>query len=166
MGRLAVVLSFFRTLRNGANVSDVKVDPGGGANATAEHFSSSGDDSQPLPGDYALLVGSTGEGREEVSGYIDPLNAGTAAPGEKRIYARSTSTGDVVASLWLKNTGEVVCSNAAGGSFGLDAAGQFIVNGVVVDLAGLLTATDVTATTNDVTLSTHNHGGSPPTPGS
>ena len=51
MGRIALVLSFIRSLANGANVSDVKVDSGGGANTTAQHFAPAGDDSHPLPDD-------------------------------------------------------------------------------------------------------------------
>lgn len=58
------------------------------------------------------------------------------------------------------------------GSFELQVGGDFVVNGVTIDTngnivtAGTLNADEVTADNQDVTLSTHNHGGSAPTPGS
>ena len=113
MGRLAVLLSFLRTTKNGAQVSDVKVDPGGGANVTAEHFSAPGDDSHPLPDDYVALNGDSGTGRESAIGYLDPTNEPKALPGDKRIYARDEN-GVLIAEIWLKNTGEGIISNDNG----------------------------------------------------
>ena len=69
MGRIAKLLSFVRVVRNGANLSDVKVDPGGGANITAEHFATPGDDSHPMPNDYVALSADSGTGRESAIGY-------------------------------------------------------------------------------------------------
>lgn len=113
MGRLAVLLSFLRTTKNGAKVSDVKVNPGGGANVTAEHFSAPGDDSHPIPGDFVALNGDSGTGRESATGYLDPKNAPKALPGDKRIYARG-SNGVLIVEVWLKNTGEATTVNANG----------------------------------------------------
>ena len=70
MGRIAKLLSFLRTSRNEAKISDVKVDPGGGPNITAEHFAAAGDDSHPLPGDYVALNTDSGSGRESAIGYL------------------------------------------------------------------------------------------------
>jgi len=188
MGRLAVLLSFLRTTKNGAQVSDVKVDPGGGANVTAEHFSAPGDDSHPLPDDYVALNGDSGTGRESAIGYLDPANEPKALPGDKRIYARDEN-GVLIAEIWLKNTGEGIISNDNGsvtlradgsikgdngsGSFELEVNGDFLVNGVTIDTsgnistAGTLNADDVTADNQDVTLSTHETPSfnAPPTPG-
>jgi len=110
MGRINIILSFIRTLRNGAKVSDVKCDPGGGANTTAEHFSSPGDDSFPLTTDVALTVPRNGSGREAVVGYIDPSSEQKAEAGDKRIYARD-SAGDEVAEVWLENDGTITLEN-------------------------------------------------------
>ena len=113
MGELAKLLSFVRRVRRDANVSDAKVDTGGGPNITAEHFSTPGDDSHPLPGDFVLLVRVQQTGRSAAAGYLDPLNEQTAGPGERRLYARD-SAGAIVSTIWLKNTGEVLINNGLG----------------------------------------------------
>ncbi len=113
MGRLAKLLSFVRVERNGAKLSDVKVDPGGGPNITAEHFAPIGEDAHPLPGDYVVTSDVRGTGREAVTGYVDPKNESKAQAGEKRIYARDES-GAVVVEIWLKNTGEATLINENG----------------------------------------------------
>lgn len=113
MGLIALLLSFTRAERNGVIVSDAKIDPGGGPNLTSEHFAPSGDDSNPLPGDFVVTTTVPGSGRQAVVGYIDPNNAPITAPGEKRIYARNVS-GATVVSLWLKADGTAVLSNASG----------------------------------------------------
>ena len=188
MGRLAKLLSFVRVTRNGAKLSDVKVNPGGGANITAEHFAPPGDDSHPLPGDYVALNTDSGSGRESAIGYLDPLNEPKAGPGDKRIYARDEN-GVLIVEVWLKSTGEATILNDSGaftlspagsikgnnslGSFELAAGGDFLVNGVTIDTSGnistggALSADDITATNTDVTLSTHTTPafGVPPTPG-
>lgn len=114
MGRLARLLSFVRLSRNGANISDVKVDPGGGPNVTAEHMADAGDDSHPLVTDYVALNSDSGSGREMVIGYLDPINTPKALVGDKRIYARIPNTGLAVVEVWLKNDGEAFISNANG----------------------------------------------------
>lgn len=113
MGRIAKLLSFLRVTRNEAKISDVKVDPGGGPNVTAEHFAAAGDDSHPLPGDYVALNTDSGSGRESAIGYLDPLNEPKAQPGDKRIYARGED-GVVIVEIWLKNTGEATILNENG----------------------------------------------------
>ena len=146
MGRVVKVLSFKRFVRNGVNVSDVKADRGGSDTRTLEHFSAPGDDSQPLPGDYAAALPQAGTGRDSAVGYVDPVNEPKSGPGEKRVYARDPDTGAVVGEVWLKNDGGVVLVNdkaaltlsAAGGIKGENAAGEyeltpagrFLINGV------------------------------------
>lgn len=161
MGRLAKLLSFIRVTRNSAKLSDVKVDPGGGANITGEHFASPGDDSHPLPGDYVALNERSGTGREDIIGYIDSINEPKAQPGDKRIYARDENTSNQVNEVWLKNDGSVLVSNDNGsvlikadgsikgdngsGSFELEASGNFVVNGVIIDTSGNITTTGTIA---------------------
>lgn len=166
MGRVAEVLAFERvTDESGAHVDEVKVDPGGGAITTAEHFGAAGDDAPPLPGDYAALEETSGAGREQCTGYLDPKNEGRAAPGEKRIYARDAQ-GVLVADIWLKGNGDVELKSIRAGS-------KIILNGVEIDQTGNITAPgEVTAmgAAVPVNLSTHLHPTamgptSPPTPG-
>lgn len=114
MGFVARVLSFVRVVRKDANISDVKVDTGGGPNVTPEHFAPPGDDSFPLDTDYATGHNVQQTGRVAVTGYIDPKNTPKALKGDKRIYARDENTGAVVVEMWLKNTGEAIVSNSNG----------------------------------------------------
>lgn len=123
MGRLAKVLSFLYTARNGAKVADVKVDPGAGENITGEHFAAPGDDSQPLPGDFVVIVAAPGTGRSSVVGYLDPNNEQKATAGDKRIYSRD-GAGAVVAEVWLKNDGTITANNANGSAV-LNPDGSF-----------------------------------------
>lgn len=112
MSRIAEVLDSTRVNDEGGHGLDVKCDPGGGDNVTAPHFADAGDDGRPLPGDFAALEDSSGSGAEQVTGYADTKNAGRAAKGEKRIYARNPS-GEVVAEVWLKGDGTVHVITAA-----------------------------------------------------
>jgi len=114
MGRIATLLSFVRLVKNGARVTDVKVNPGGGPNITAEHFADAGDDSHPLTTDYVALNEDSGTGRESAIGYLDPLNTPKAEPGEKRIYGRDANTGAVVVEVWLQNDGTALVANENG----------------------------------------------------
>ena len=113
MGGIGKLLSFVRQARNGANVSDTTVDPGGGPNLTAEHFAAPGDDSHPLPDDFVLLLPVRQTGRAAAAGYLDPKNEQLAAAGERRLYARD-GDGNRVATVWIKNTGEVLVENDNG----------------------------------------------------
>jgi hypothetical protein len=111
-GFLATIVEFLRSVVDGAQAPEAKVDRGGGDALTAYHFAPPGDDSQPLPGDVAFLGRDEGAGNAQLLGYQDPRNAGVAGPGEKRIYARS-SDGTPVCEVWLKTDGSVVVSNDA-----------------------------------------------------
>lgn len=113
MGLVGKLLSFARLTRNGAEVSDTKLDPGGGANVTAPHFASPGDDSHPLPGDYVLGVRVPGSGTWAAAGYLDPKNSGAAQAGEKRLYARDAAGVEIV-QLHLKADGTATLFNDSG----------------------------------------------------
>ena len=114
MGRIAKILSFIRTERNTAKVSDVKMDPGGGANITGQHFAPAGDDSHPLPDDYVASMKVPRTGSEVVVGYLDPNADQKAQPGDKRIYARDPNDGTVIVEIWLKNDGTALITNENG----------------------------------------------------
>lgn len=193
MGLIGRVLSFVRAQRNGARVSDLKLDPGGGDIRTAEHFAPPGDDSYPLDTDYVYVGRTPQNGRVSAIGYVDPQNTPKAAKGEKRIYSRDGS-GAVAAEVWLKSDGTVVLDNGNGsvtlapdgsteaanplgsvtlaadgsilgqnaaGSFELQAGGAFVVNGVTISPAGLITTpTGIitpSALVNGTEVDGHNH---------
>ena len=134
---ISKLLSFTRVVKNEANVSDVKVDPGGGANITTEHFAPPGDDSFPLPDDYVLGVDVPRSGSKAAAGYIDPKNTPKANEGDKRIYGRKAD-GISVNEVWLKNDGSVLVSND-NGSILLKQNGDINLNGVIIDTNGNIT---------------------------
>jgi len=113
VGRIAKLLSFVRLTRNGAKVSDVKIDPGGGANITGEHFAPPGDDSHPLKTDYVITSKLPRTGNEAIIGYIDPISEPVALEGDKRIYGRDAD-GITKNQVWLKNDGSILSSNDNG----------------------------------------------------
>lgn len=160
MSRQAIVLSFTRGTEEGALFVDVQVDPGGGNNLTAQHFADAGDDSQPLPDDFAALDDAPGAGAVQTVGYFDPKNTGKAMPGEKRIYSRQTD-GTQAAHVWCKNDGTVVIEAIlGGGKVEIGTDGVIDLNGVKIDKQGNIMAPgDVTAmsTGPGVKLSTHLH---------
>lgn len=151
-GTIGKILAFTRAVRNGARVSDTKHDPGGSPVITSEHFADPGDDSHPLPGDYVFAVPGKQKGREVATGYLDPINAPKAQPGDKRIYARDAGAGALVVEVWLKNDGTATIFNSAGvvtlsplgsilgqngaGQFELEVGGDFVVNGAVITTDG------------------------------
>ena len=109
-GRLAKLINFIRKPKG---VSDVRCDPGGGANVDAYHMQPAGDDAHPLPTDTAALVELPRSRNFAAVGYHDPNNAQTAGPGERRVYARDAD-GNQVAEVFLHNDGQVRTSNDKG----------------------------------------------------
>lgn len=163
MGRIAKLLSFTRVIKNGARISDVQVDPGGDILKTTEHFAPPGDDAFPLKTDRPFIQANGRQGGESTIGYADPISTPVALEGDKRIYGRSAN-GVTVNQVWLKNDGSILISNDNGsfllqtdgsiagtnsnGSFELESGGDFVVNGVIIDVAGNVTTTaTVTAST-------------------
>lgn len=175
MGRVGRLLSFVRA---GAGVTDVTIDRGGGDARTLQHFSPPGDDSFPLPGDSVQTADQAGTGRSSAVGYGDPVNTPTAQPGDKRIYSRDRATGEAIAEVWAKNTGEVTTANDNGsvtlapdgsilgqnasGSFELQTSGDFVVNGVTIAADGSVTI-PTSLTLNGKEIAGHDHpAGTPP----
>lgn len=183
MGRIAQILDFITVSKNGAKLSEAKVDAGGGQTLQAEHFASPGDDAQPLPDDYALLVSLPRQAGYAAAGYVDPKNDQKARPGERRIYARDTN-GNTIVDMWLmsdgglqiQNNGVTVTISPGGavradndlGNFELMDTGDFVVNNVVIKPNGdISTPTKIEAPSMLVDgkeLKDHTHSGV--TPGS
>jgi hypothetical protein len=162
MGLVGIVLEFSRTERNGAMVSDVKTDPGGGALLTSDHFQTAGVDSSPLPNDFAILSGIQGTGRLSATGYLDPKNLQASLAGEWRAYSRDPSSGDQVAQVWIKNDGSLLLEND-NGYITLGANGVVDINGCIIGVDGNITtgggavvASDVT-TSGGISLDGHTH---------
>jgi hypothetical protein len=171
MASIGEVLDFERTEEDEAHVSEVKADPGGGANLTARHFGAPGDDSHPLPGDLVAVQESVESGSAQAVGYLDPNNEPEAGPGERRLYSRD-GDGAVAAVIWLKANGTLVIQNGSG-QVELAPGGDVTINGVTIDTSGNVSAPgEVTAMADaaPVGLSTHQHPtamgpSGPPTPG-
>lgn len=89
---------------------NVIIDPGGGANRTAEHTAPSGVDAPPLPGDEVVAVECGGKGTQQAVGYRDPANTREASPGEYRTYGRD-SDGNVTSEIWQQNDGTIIIEN-------------------------------------------------------
>lgn len=175
MGLIAKLLSFTRKTVNGIFSSDVKVDPGGGANITGGHFSSPGDDSFPLKTDSVIAVRIPNSGGFVIVGYADPLSNPKAEEGEKRIYGRDSAGAEVneirlkpdgsilisrgTSEIELKADGSVMISNSLG-IFELKTDGTIDMNGATVTLTG-----DVVSQTG-ISLSSHTHSGVTTGPGS
>jgi len=167
MGMIARVKQFLRGENSvGAKVNEAVVDPGGGANLTAEVFQPVGDDAQPLGTDYAILLEFLRTGSVGVVGYADPLNAHVSGPGEKRIYSRD-SAGAIKAEVYLKKNGVIEAKNANGtikifsdgqikvsnanGSIDIVDAGDITINDdIEIDTSGNINMTGNITTTGDI----------------
>lgn len=161
MGRTAEVRRVERATDAGGFGVDLVCDPGGGRSVTVPFYTTPGVDALPLPGDTVALEDTSGMGCEMGVGTGDTRNAGTAATGEVRLYARDAA-GNVKAELWLKGDGSAVFANALG-RIELGANGTVTINGVTIDPAGnIVTTGEVTAKAatpaTAVNLSTHLHG--------
>lgn len=159
--RTGIVIAVETVEEDGAKLTIIHADTGGGDATRALLNRDPGDDSRPLPGDSVALVGAPGKGAEQVVGIADTANDAVAGAGEKRIYSRSGG-GDVEAEIWLKADGSIVVTNKSGGSIRLEPSGSVDINGAVIDASGnISTPGDVTAkdATVPISVSTHLHGG-------
>lgn len=144
MGHIGRLLSFLRVTRpEDIRATDAQVDTGGGVVITADNFAPAGDDSQPLPEDYALVVPTPRSGSGALAGFVDIKNEPKAGPGEKRLYARDAE-GLPVCEIWLKADKSVTVVNESG-SFALQADGNIVLNGVTIDPDGNISAASLSA---------------------
>lgn len=171
MGFVADIIAVKRRLRRGISHLDVKILRDiRTAPITATHVGPPGDDSFPLITDRSVNVPLQQTGRVAAVAYFDTLNAGKALLGEKRFYSR-TAAGAIIAEVWLRATGAVEITNAAGsiklgadgaveavtpaGSFGMNAAGVLsaavtslsignTLGSMSLDVAGVWTINGVT----------------------
>ena len=141
MGLITRVLSFIR----GESFSESRVDPGGGDAFRADHFSSCGDDAQPISGDYAATVSVQRTGGQVAVGYVDIGNARKARPGEKRSYARAAG-GNQVSEIWLRNDGTVMITSNS----------DVNINGVTISSTGVVTVPESLIVKGDE-VADHNH---------
>lgn len=74
---------------------------------TVEHFSPPGVDAPPMPGDFAGTFEGTASGEFIAAGYVDVKNAGTAEPGDVRIYSRDANRAPV-AQIVVRGNGEIL----------------------------------------------------------
>jgi hypothetical protein len=157
MGSVGHIESFDRT------EPAAKVDPGGGALVTAQHYGAPGDDAAPLPGDFAALQPCAGTGRSQALGYCDPIAANRkAAGGERRIYGRNAQ-GQAVCEVWCKSDGSVVIDVIDGTApIEIRSMGTIVVNSPDVRLGA---GGRQVATVGDLVVGTvHALGAAPGTP--
>lgn len=157
MGLLGRLLSYSYRVVNGFNIGDVKTDPGGGENRTAQHFQPANIAGRPLPDDVAALLPVPGAGRVVAVAFGDPSAPDDLEPGELLLYARD-DTGARVLSVKLANDGALTARNADGGELLLnpngsgrlgnsnggiiiDAGGQVTINGFTIDTSGNVSTT-------------------------
>ncbi len=149
MGLVTIVLSTVREIRNKVSQLDVKGDPAGNTPLTSVSFQPAGDDANPLPDDFDHRDETQGNGVYSVLGFVDPVNPGITAPGEKRIYARDAS-GAIVSSIHLKNDGTVVVTSTADVS----------INGAIIGTDGnVTTAGGADLDALQAEFDAHVHGG-------
>lgn len=173
------VLRVERDTEEGAHVTNVVVDTGGGSNVTAEYFPAPGDDSPPCVGDMVTLGESEGAGSMAVTGANDARNAGKAEGGERRFYARDPD-GVPVSEVWLKGDGTLEMTGIkCGWKIIGKSDGTVEINGATIDTSGNLKTPGEVSASGEVTamaagpgvkLSTHQHPtgvgpSGPPTPG-
>ena len=104
MALIGELIEWLRTSDDDAEIQEGRVDFGGEDTATCVDYQPSGHDSQPLPGDYAIVVPGPESGSYVIVGWVDPWNQGVAKEGEARLYARSGV--DVVGALHVTADGE------------------------------------------------------------
>ena len=150
-GLIGKLLSFVRVVRNGANLSDVKTDVGGGDVLTATHSQGSGIDSVPLPGDYPITIKIPRSGGIVTVGFVETDAQQKAGAGDTRFYARGADRLETI-EFWLKADGTGLLSNSNGqfelrpdgsirgqnanGHYELLANGTIDLNGVTIDTDG------------------------------
>lgn len=172
-GRLGTVVFCQRGNTDGVPTVQVQIelgDEGHPETVTSELLSEPGVDALPLKGDEAVIEESEGAGHTIVQAFGDVKNAGKAAPGERRTYARDAD-GVVVCEVWCKGDGTISITSIKDGS-------KLNLNGVLIDQQGNITTPgDVKAMAGTpdaplpgVKLSTHLHNSgvgptAPPTPG-
>lgn len=157
MGRLAKVLDFLRIVRNGDNYTNVSGDPGGGANITSNHYSSPGDDSNPLKNDLHYIGSIEKTGKGVVLGYLDVNNVQITLPGEKRIYARNDVNGLKICDIWLKNDGSIAIMND-NGIIELKVNGDIDMNGSTFKTNGVIEANSLILNGKEIDGHNHNQG--------
>jgi len=126
VGFIGDVVEFTRSIVDGQQAPEARVDRGGDDAVTAYHFTCPGDDSFPLPGDVAYLGEDQGTGNAQIVGYQDPLSSPVATAGEKRIYSRR-GPGVSACEVYLQSDGTLILKNDLG-SIELDAAGNVTIS--------------------------------------
>ena len=88
MGRIGEILGIEPNVEDAENTIDIKVDLGGGDVLLVPMYTTPGEDSRPMVGDYAILTSHPGDAGLSCVGFIDATNATESEDGEKLIYSR------------------------------------------------------------------------------
>jgi hypothetical protein len=104
MGRVGKILDSERVQSEGAEVTDLKVDMGGGDIVSVQLICPPGVDALPLAGEYVDFERSSGSGVGVANGTYDPKLEPKAEPGEIGFVARD-ALGSVVTQVYLRKDG-------------------------------------------------------------
>ena len=110
MGQLGIIEAIKKTVKQGVQYLESQISLGGSQRKTVSIMLPPGEDSQPLPKDYAAIIETGKSGQSVALGFIDSKNPIMAAPGEKIFYARNGS-GSVVCSIKLKSDGTIILNS-------------------------------------------------------
>ncbi len=110
MGQLGIIEAIKKTVKQGIQYLESQISLGGFQRKTASIALPPGEDSQPLPKDYAAIMETGKSGQSVALGFIDSKNPLTAGPGEKILYARNGS-GSVACSIQLKSDGTIILNS-------------------------------------------------------
>ena len=80
MGLIGELIEWVRTTDDDAEIAEARAELGGGDITTSVDYQPVGHDSQPLPGDYLLLVPGPESGSYLVAGSIRPSPASVSSP--------------------------------------------------------------------------------------
>lgn len=131
MARLGKVVEYLRESNTSATV---RVALDASDEITATHYSAPGDDSAPLPGDWAVVIQDEKEWL--CPGFVDAVE-GSAQGGERRLYSRK-SDGALAVVVYLKSDGTI----EAGGALAVAIAEKVAteLDRIKTDLSTLITA--------------------------
>jgi hypothetical protein len=120
MGAIGTAIESVREIIRGISTPRVKGQRFAGDTLLADLYAPSGDDSPPLPDDIVFFSRDSTTGGLVYLGAIDQNNPTEAAPGEKRLYAR-TPAGAIATELWLKGDGTIEIAGSSDFAVRFDA---------------------------------------------
>lgn len=136
-------------------VREVKANLGSGEIKNAQMVQPPGEDSNPIASDTAYLAPGVRSGEAVATGYVDTVNAPSAAQGEKRFYSRVASTGAVATEIHMKADGSVVITASADVTINGNLVVTGDIDGTAITASAALTGATVDSATTSLDLHIH-----------